>query len=72
MAFLSNATGRDRRSGGPTNASMEAILLALAINQEIKDLFGRQGSVSISYLSREVLIRDLLVLVQRWLRGRIQ
>jgi hypothetical protein len=22
MAFLSNATGRDRRSGGPTNASM--------------------------------------------------
>ena len=45
--------------------------LALAINQEINDLFGRQGSVSISYLSREVLISDLLVLEQRWL-GRIQ
>jgi hypothetical protein len=28
-------------------------LLTLAINQEIKDWFGRQGSVSISYLSRE-------------------
>src|SRR5262245_56380554 len=29
MAFLSNATGRDRRSGGPTNASMASATSAL-------------------------------------------
>src|SRR5215813_673632 len=29
MAFLSNGTGRDRRSGGPTNASMASATSAL-------------------------------------------
>jgi len=42
------------------------------LTKKIKDLFGRQGLRLDLVPFQRVLIRDLLVREQRWLRGRIQ